>query len=136
MAGSTLYSALMWAGSWWCHQLPARSPHLWGAQLPLCWRCAGVALGACALLLWLAARKRLPPVAAGLLLSLPLPLDVLHAALTASPGDNSRRLATGLLWGFFATSAALGLISRMAARPKADAAPAGSRAARLGHLNS
>src|SRR5215218_4812516 len=31
-----------------CHQRPERSFHLWGAQMPVCARCAGLYLGACA----------------------------------------------------------------------------------------
>ena len=33
-------------GSVICHQLPERSFHLWGAQMPVCARCAGIYLGA------------------------------------------------------------------------------------------
>jgi hypothetical protein len=33
-------------GSVVCHQLPARSFHLWGAQMPVCARCAGIYAGA------------------------------------------------------------------------------------------
>lgn len=33
-------------GSLVCHQLPERSFHLWGAQLPVCARCTGLYLGA------------------------------------------------------------------------------------------
>jgi uncharacterized membrane protein len=116
LAGASLYRALMWAGSFWCHQLPARSPHLWGAQLPLCWRCAGVVAGAAALVAWLVVRRSLPPLWLCLLLALPLPLDVLHAAATGGAGDNARRLATGLLFGSFGTCAALRLL--LAARSK------------------
>lgn len=113
-AGSTLYDALMRAAGLFCHQLPERSPHLWGAQLPLCWRCTGIALGACALLAWLIARKKLPPLLPSLLLALALPLDVLYSAL--AEGANPRRLLTGLLWGFFASAASLDLLRRLAAR--------------------
>jgi uncharacterized membrane protein len=38
------------AGSLVCHQLPARSFHLFGAQLPVCARCVGIYAGAVAAL--------------------------------------------------------------------------------------
>jgi uncharacterized membrane protein len=114
---SLVYRALMYAGSWVCHQLPERSPHLFGVQLPLCWRCTGILFGALALFCWVLIRKRVPPLAACLLLSLPLPLDVLYNVVTHGDGDNARRLATGLLWGFCATGAALQLLRLLAARP-------------------
>jgi len=107
---STLYRALMYMGGWWCHQLPARSPHLFGVQLPLCWRCAGILVGALALLCWLVRTKRLPPPLPCALLALLLPLDVLYNVVTQGDGDNARRLLTGLLWGFCATALALRLI--------------------------
>lgn len=112
----SLYRALMYLGGWWCHQLPARSPHLFGVQMPLCWRCTGILFGALALLCWLVRTKRLPPLLACALLALLLPLDVLYNALTHSDGDNARRLLTGLLWGFCATSVALQVIKTLAAR--------------------
>ena len=112
----TIYRLAMLAGSLWCHQRPERSPHLFGVQLPLCWRCSGIFLGALALFCWLLARKRVPPLLACLLLSLPLPLDVLYAILTHGDGDNARRFITGLLWGFCATGAALQLLRLLGAR--------------------
>jgi uncharacterized membrane protein len=39
-------AAIYGLGSTICHQLPARSFHLWSAQLPVCARCTGVYLGA------------------------------------------------------------------------------------------
>lgn len=117
-----LYEALMWAGGLWCHQMPGRSPHLLGVQLPLCWRCTGIVLGALVLLAWVLSRRRLPTAAASLLLALPLPLDVLHAVATGGDGSNARRLLTGLLWGFFFTAAALRLLRTLLARRGATAA--------------
>ena len=107
---STLYRALMYMGSWWCHQLPARSPHLFGVQLPLCWRCTGILFGALALTGWLLKTKKLPPLLPCALLSLLLPLDVLYNVVTHGDGHNARRLLTGLLWGFCFTSITLQLI--------------------------
>lgn len=125
--GSHFYDALAWAAGLFCHQLPERSPQVFGAQLPLCWRCAGIALGACALLAWLLARRRLPPLAPSLLLALALPLEVLYSTLDG--GANPRRLLTGLAWGFFATAAALDLLRRLAARRVPTRAEAPARAA-------
>ena len=107
---SLLYRAAMFVGGWWCHQLPERSPHLLGAQLPLCWRCTGIALGALALLCGLFAKKKLPPLSLSLLLASALPFDVLAGVLAGGGAlDNPRRFLTGVLWGVGATGAALHL---------------------------
>jgi uncharacterized membrane protein len=113
---SLLYRALMYAGSWVCLQLPTHSPHLSGVQLPLCWRCTGILVGSLAVFSWLMAGKRLPPLSLCVLLSLPLPLDVLHAVVTHGDGNNARRLVTGLLWGFCAAGAALQLLRLLSLR--------------------
>lgn len=113
-AAQSFYRALMWAGSWWCHQLPARSPQLWGAQLPLCWRCTGILIGTLMLLGWLLWKKRVPPLPLSFTLALLLPLDVLHAAVYGGQGDNARRLLTGVLWGIFGTSLFLRFIKHAA----------------------
>jgi len=113
-AAQSFYRALMWAGGWWCHQLPARSPHLWGAQLPLCWRCAGILTGTLMLLGWLLWKKRVPPLSLSLALALLLPLDVLHAVFTGGQGDNARRLLTGVLWGIFGSSLFLRFVKHAA----------------------
>jgi uncharacterized membrane protein len=47
------------AGSLVCHQIPERSFHIGGAQLPVCARCTGLYLGAAAgALFWLALSRR------------------------------------------------------------------------------
>jgi hypothetical protein len=47
------------AGSFICHQLPARSFHTWAAQWPVCARCTGIYFGAAAAAI--VATVRLPP---------------------------------------------------------------------------
>lgn len=113
---ANFYRAVMWAGHLVCHQMPARSPHLFGVQLPLCWRCTGVALGSLAFLFWLFTKRRLPALWLSVALSLLMPLDVLQAVVTQGDGDNARRLATGTLFGFFATVLALHFFTRLASR--------------------
>lgn len=101
------YRVAVWAGHFVCQQNPARSPHLFGAQLPLCWRCTGIALGSLAFVVWLFKTRRLPAPWLSVALALLMPLDVLQAVLTHGDGDNARRLLTGTLWGFFGASLAL-----------------------------
>jgi len=43
---SALIVGVYGIGSLICHQLPERSYHLWGAQMPVCARCAGIYVGA------------------------------------------------------------------------------------------
>jgi uncharacterized membrane protein len=50
-AASSIYglaAGVYAVGQFVCHQLPARSFHLWGAQLPVCARCTGIYAGAAA----------------------------------------------------------------------------------------
>jgi uncharacterized membrane protein len=120
---TTFYRAVMWAGHFVCRQNPTHSPHLFGAQLPLCWRCTGIFVGALAFVVWLFKKRRLPALWLSVALALLMPLDVLQAVLTHGEGDNARRLLTGTLWGFFAASLALHFFTsvharRLAAREK------------------
>ena len=48
IAAYGLSAAIYQMGSLVCHQLPERSFHLWGAQLPVCARCTGLYSGAAA----------------------------------------------------------------------------------------
>ena len=43
---AAVIAAIYTVGSLVCHQLPERSYRLWGAQMPVCARCAGIYLGA------------------------------------------------------------------------------------------
>ena len=126
---SYLYRAAMSLASWWCHQLFARSPHLWGLQMPLCWRCSGILFGTLALLVWLFTKKRLPALALSAPFALLMPLDVLHAVLTGGDGDNARRFVTGALWGLFGTGAALRIIGHVGGRLRATRGLSAARAA-------
>jgi uncharacterized membrane protein len=45
-ASYTLSATIYGIGALICHQRPERSFQLWGAQLPVCARCAGIYLGA------------------------------------------------------------------------------------------
>lgn len=109
---ASLYDAVMAAGGLFCQQLPDRSPHLFGLQSPLCWRCSGITLGAPALLFYLLRWRALPSSKTSFLLALMLPLDVIGAILGLWPGSNAVRFITGALWGFFGTSAAFTIIAR------------------------
>jgi Predicted membrane protein (DUF2085) len=51
--------AVYGAGSFICHQLPARSFHSWSAQWPVCARCTGIYFGAA--MAAVVATVRLPP---------------------------------------------------------------------------
>ncbi len=127
-AAENFYRAAMWAGHLVCQQNPARSPHLLGAQLPLCWRCTGILFGALASLAWLFAKRRLPALWLCILLSSLAPLDVLYNVLTRGEGDNARRLLTGLLFGFFAAALSLHLFTRLASRGRRRDADSAARA--------
>lgn len=52
-------AAIYGIGSVVCHQIPARSFHLWGRQMPVCARCLGIYAGAA--LVALAAIARVTP---------------------------------------------------------------------------
>lgn len=97
-----------------CHQLPERSFHIAGEQLPLCARCSGTFVGALLGFVMLTLRKRwraaaLPPMPVLVVLvvfMLALAVDGLNSYLTFFPGfphlyepRNWLRLTTGALNG-------------------------------------
>lgn len=110
------FNYAMWALSWLCHQRPERSPHLWGAQFPLCWRCSGILVGLIVFVALLVVRRRLPALTSSVALCLLLPLDVLLAIAGVWSGANTVRGVTGVLWGVGAMSvllhAAIGFSAR------------------------
>jgi uncharacterized membrane protein len=93
-----------------CHQMPDRSPHLFGVQLPLCWRCAGIVIGTVIFLALLFYRQQLVGFWLSLALAVLMPLDVFTAMAGLRPGLNSLRFVTGILWGIFGTTLVLHLI--------------------------
>ncbi len=101
---------IFWLASFFCHQRPERSPHLFGAQLPFCWRCTGIIVGTVVLLILLAFRRRLPSLATSVVLALLMPLDVGIAAAGVWGGHNSLRFITGFLFGLFATVAVVRIL--------------------------
>jgi uncharacterized membrane protein len=103
----SVYRALMWAGGFWCHQIPERSPYLFGIQFPLCWRCTGIAAGALLLIIFILRTRRLPGFWPSLFISSLMPLDVFTAVAGLWSGHNGVRFVTGILWGIFGTAAAL-----------------------------
>ena len=60
-AGAVVYGI----GSFVCHQIPERSFHFAGSQLPVCARCLGIYLGACAGVgvVWMRAKSARPRLA-------------------------------------------------------------------------
>lgn len=99
-----IYRALMTFGSIVCHQREERSPHLFDVQLPLCWRCSGIFIGSCILIVWLVAYKKLPSFRLSLMFALLMPLDVFTAMVGLWNGDNTVRFIIGALWGIFGAS--------------------------------
>lgn len=104
---STLYRLIMFVGHAVCHQLPERSPHLFGVQLPFCWRCTGIVIGTFIFLAYLFYSKKLFGFRLSLALAVLMPVDVFTAMAGLRPGLNALRIVTGILWGIFGTSLTL-----------------------------
>jgi uncharacterized membrane protein len=112
-AGAILAGLAYVAGSILCHQLPDRSFHVLGAQLPVCARCTGLyvggALGAAAWLTW--RRFQAEPAAAIdprratytlLIASAPTALTVMTAAAGICDLSNTGRAVLALPLGLAA----------------------------------
>lgn len=103
-----------------CHQLPGRSLHLYGAKVGLCWRCLALLVGGLAGTLagglpgrWPRSKARVLALAA----LTPLLMDV-GAQTLHMYSSNSTRVATGLLSGL---GVSLALFSAVAPPPEGTA---------------
>lgn len=81
-----------------CHCIDSRSFHYKGQRFPVCARCTGELLGIVLALLTFAVWH--PPLAALLVMMLPLILDGGIQMLTSYESGNIRRLLTGGLFGY------------------------------------
>jgi uncharacterized membrane protein len=96
-------SVVYFVSSLVCHQRPERSFHLWGAQFPVCARCAGIyaaaAIGAIAALVIPRVRRRDPPVSHAVLLAVaaaPTLATLLFEWTSGITPSNGVRAAAGL----------------------------------------
>ena len=107
-----------------CHQRPERSFQLWGSQMPVCARCAGIYLGAAVAVLWSAARGLQPSAGRspkGLALqaiivgSLPSAATLVYEWTTGIVPSNWTRAAAGFPLGL-----AVAWVVRNAIRPEVN----------------
>jgi len=88
-----------------CHQLPARSFHVWGAQMPVCARCTGIyfgaALGAVIALARLAEVPwvRTRPQSIAVIAVVPAAATLVFEWTTGVTPSNAVRFASGLWLG-------------------------------------
>jgi uncharacterized membrane protein len=81
-----------------CHRMPSRSPHWFGRQFPLCYRCLSILIGYLAFPAFLAANLHFS-IWLGVLLNLPMLLDGLTQYRKWRSSTNALRVVTGLLSG-------------------------------------
>ncbi|MBI3403383.1 MAG: DUF2085 domain-containing protein [Acidobacteria bacterium] len=109
-APALLYSAaaaVYAIGALVCHQLPARSFHLWAVQMPVCARCAGIYVGAAiASLIALTSIREPPRVSRVTLLAAAVPtaLTLVFEWWTGQMPANWIRAAAGLPMGAIVTA--------------------------------
>lgn len=85
-----------------CHQLSERSFHIGIRQFPLCARCTGIYLAlAIGLII---STIYLPSLLFSIIIMLPMLIDGFTQLLTPYESNNLRRLGTGLLFGYAASS--------------------------------
>ena len=103
-----------------CHQLPGRSLHLFGAQVGLCWRCLALLVGGLAGTLaaglpgrWPRRKAQLVAVAALAPMFMDVGAQTLHMY-----SSNLTRVATGLVTGL---GVSLALLSAVAPPPEGTA---------------
>jgi uncharacterized membrane protein len=101
--GSVFLFAVYTIGSGICHQLPERSFHLWGHQMPVCARCAGIYAGAALMAIapgvgphMLTASRWRALLGAG---ALPAAISLVYEWTTGRMPSHWVRAATGLLLG-------------------------------------
>lgn len=98
------------AGSFVCHQLPARSFHTWSAQWPVCARCTGIYFGAAIVAIVAMVRPKPDPTydwtattrRARMLLTaaaLPTALTLVYEWTTGATPSNAIRALAGVLIG-------------------------------------
>lgn len=94
-----------------CHQIDARSFHLWGRQMPVCARCTGIYLGAAAaLIVTVLARRRRTTASQGphltyhprvvlAVAALPVAATLVYEWWTGTAPANLTRAASGVVLG-------------------------------------
>jgi uncharacterized membrane protein len=88
------------AASLLCHQRPERSFFLWGVQLPVCARCAGIYAGAACAAVAGAGRRLARPAAVLAAAAAPGALSLVYEWTTGIMPSNAIRAITGAIAGY------------------------------------